>query len=267
MIKILAFILRDLAIASTYKLSFFFRFFGIFFSILIFYFINRLFGEAASPHLEAYGGDYFSFVLIGLAFYGYMWVGLRSFSSIIRREQMLGTLEAMLVTPTNISVIVFSSSLWNFLSTSLGVIVYLLVGKVLFGIEIGNVNLPAVIILLTLTILTFSSLGIISASFILAYKQGDPVTGLFTSVSSLFGGVFFPVTVLPAGLQNISYVLPITYSLRGVRLALLQGYSLEALIPEISVLLIFTAIFLPLGIVSFNYAVKKAKTDGTLTHY
>jgi len=64
-----------------------------------FYFIAKLFGRAATPYLESYGGDYFSFVLIGIAFSDYLGVGLTSFAGIIREGQMLGTLEAMLITP------------------------------------------------------------------------------------------------------------------------------------------------------------------------
>jgi len=61
------------------------------------------------------GGDYFSFVLIGIAFSDYLGVGLGSFAGTIREGQMLGTLEAMLVTPTRVHSIILFSSIWQFL--------------------------------------------------------------------------------------------------------------------------------------------------------
>jgi ABC-2 type transport system permease protein len=52
-----------------------------------------------------------------------------------------------------------------------------------------------------------------------------------------------------------------------MRLALLQGYSLAALGLEILALIVFSAVLLPLGILCFRYAVRKAKMDGSLTQY
>ena len=126
---------------------------------------------------------------------------------------------------------------------------------------------PAALLILVLTIITFSSLGIIAASFIMVLKRGDPVTWLFSTLSSLLGGVYYPISVLPPWLQRLSYLLPITYSLRAMRLALLQGYPFTALVPDIAVLVIFSLILLPLSLLTFRYAVHRAKVDGSLTHY
>ena len=265
--KAWVFIKRDFTLATSYKFSFFLQIFGIFFSVLTFYFIARMFGDAAVPYLEPYGGDYFSFVLIGIAFSNYLWAGLGSFSGSIRNEQMMGTLEAMLVTPTRISLIITASALWNFIFTSFKVLIYLLMGVFLFGVDMGNANLFATLIILVLTILCFSSLGIISASFIMVLKQGDPVNWVFNTMSGLLGGVFYPITVLPSWLQNFSHVLPITYSLRAMRHALLQGYPLSDLLPDILALVLFSAVMLPFSIITFRYAVSRAKIDGSLTQY
>ena len=79
--------------------------------------------------------------------------------------------------------------------------------------------------------------------------------------------VLFPISVLPEWLRTISYLLPITYSLSGMRHALLQGYSLSALAPEITALMVFSVVLVPLGLLSFKYAVKRAKVDGSLVQY
>ena len=118
-----------------------------------------------------------------------------------------------------------------------------------------------------MTIISFSSFGIISASFVMVLKRGDPISSIFTSVSGILGGLYYPVSILPGWLQKMSYLLPVTYSLEGMRLALLQGYSLRELMPNIVALLLFSIIMLPLSIFIFGYAVKRAKIDGTLTQY
>jgi ABC-2 type transport system permease protein len=262
-----AFLLKDFINETSYKFSFVIQFLGIFFTVLVFFFMSKLFGSAVSPLLKPYGGDYFSFVLIGIAFSNYLQVSLRSFSSCIRDAQMLGTLEALLITQTSIPTIIFCSSLYSFMFASLRVIVFLLIGVLVLGINIGEANLMGAILILLLTILSFSSLGIISASFIMVLKKGDPLSWVFTSMSWLLGGVYYPITVLPDWVQKFSYLLPITYSLEGMRLALLKGYTLRELLPNIIPLLIFTIIMIPVSIWVFKYAVKRAKIDGSLIKY
>ncbi len=265
--KAVAFIHRDFIEATSYKAAFFFQLFSIFISLLIYYFLSKLFGKAVVPYLKPYGGDYFSFVLIGVAFTNYLETSLNSFSKSIRDAQMMGTLEAVLVTQTEIPTIIISSSFYSFIWTTLHVIAYLLIGILLFKVNISQANIGGALVILFLTITTFSSIGIISASFIMVLKRGDPIANFFSGLSVFLGGVYYPPTVFPPWLRKFSCLIPLTHSLEGIRYALLQGYSLSSLGPNIAALGIFSLIMAPLSILSFRYAVNRAKRDGSLTHY
>ncbi|RMF93798.1 MAG: ABC transporter permease [Candidatus Schekmanbacteria bacterium] len=265
--KPLAFLKKDFLEQSSYKFNFITQFIGIFLSTILFYFVSKLVGTAASPYLKPYGGDYFAFVLIGIAFSSYLSVALSSFSTAIQGAQVSGTLEALLVTQTSIPTIIISSSLYSFLLTSLRVVLYLLLGAFVFGVNMDAKGIPIAILILMLTTIAFSSLGIISASFIMVLKRGDPFMWIFTNASWFLGGVYYPVDVLPSWLQKLSYFLPITYALEGMRLALLKGYSIFQLKFHILALLLFCIIMLPLSVTIFIFAVQKTKRDGSLTHY
>jgi ABC-2 type transport system permease protein len=265
--KTWAFVVRDFKLQVSYRLAFLLESLGILFSVASFYFVALLFGEAAAPHLQAYGGDYFAFVLVGIAFMRYQGVAMSTFAATIRRGQMMGTLEAMLVTPTRLSTVLVSSSLWSFAFTSLQVLIYLLLGAFLFGADLGHANLLAALVIQALTILAFSGIGILSASFTMVFKRGDPINFLFGSVSTLLAGVLYPITVLPAWLLPVSYLLPLTYSLQAMRRAILTGDSLSTMASDVVALLLFAAILLPVSFVAFRYAVKRAKIEGSLTQY
>ena len=265
--KVWAFVCRDFKLQTSYRLAFFFQVFGILFSVAGFYFVALLFGDAAVPHLQLYGGDYFAFVLVGIAFMRYQSVAMGTFSATIRTGQMMGTLEAMLVTPTRLFTILLSSSLWSFAFTSIQVLFYLLLGVVVFGVDLGHANVAAAAVVQILTILVFSGIGILSASFTMVFKQGDPINFLFGSVSTLLGGVLYPITVLPAWLQPVSYLLPLTYSLSAMRRAILLGDPLGALMPDLLPLVLFAVVLLPMSFVAFGYAVRRAKIEGSLTQY
>ena len=98
-------------------------------------------------------------------------------------------------------------------------------------------------------------------------KRGNPVDWLVTGISWLLGGVYYPVSVLPDWLQKISYMLPITHSLEGMRMALLKGSSIGELTNSVMALGIFSIIMLPISVLSFRMAVRQAKIHGSLTQY
>lgn len=261
-----AFIRRDFLLETSYRLAFFLHLLGIFFSVTMFYFISRLLGSAAAPYLASYGTDYFSFVLIGIAFYAYSNVGLTVFSNNLREAQTTGTLEAVLGTPTGIMLTVFSVSTWSFIFTSLDVCVYLLMGTAIAG-KGFNSNYLSALMTLVLTITAMSSLGILAGSFILMFKRGNPVLVIVSNLSGLLSGVYYPVDVLPDWLKSIAGVIPITYSLDAMRKSLLLGASLQAVLRDLIFLALFTLIFLPLGLLLLRYAYNSARQDGSLTHY
>ncbi len=262
-----AFLRRDFYTEKSYRFSFFLQFLGIFFSAAMFFFISRLVGPAAGDALQAYGGDYFAFVLIGIAFSGYFGVGLSSFSSSLRTAQTTGTLEAMLATPASLAAMILGSAQWNYWLTTLRVGVYLAIGWLVMGVDLGRGNWGAALLALLLTVIAFSALGILAASFVMVLKRGDPVTWVFGSAASLLGGVYYPVEVMPGWLQWLARFVPVTYALRAMRLALLQGAGLADLAFDLSILGIFGLVLLPASLLAFRYAVRYARREGSLTHY
>jgi len=265
--KAAAFIRRDFLTEISYKSAFLMNLIGIFFSSLTFFFIAKLFGRAAAPHLQEFGGDYFPFVLIGIAFSTFLGVGLGTSASALRQEQMLGTLEAMLITPTKASSVVIYLTLWNFIYSSFNILVYLLLGRLVFGIRFTFSQPLLILVILFLSILCFSSLGIISACFVMVFKRGNPVNWIASSSFDLLGGVYYPISILPGFLQAISHLLPITYALKALRGVLLAGFSLTEVKTEVLALLIFAVVLFPLALLLFEFSLRWAKKDGSLSQY
>jgi ABC-2 type transport system permease protein len=262
-----AFVKRDFCTAASYRTSFVMQLAGILFQVALFYFVARLFGAAMNPSMQRYGNDYFAFLLIGVALSDYLGLSLNTFSASIREGQGNGTLELMLLSPTGLPTILVASSLWVYIFTSVRVMLYLVAGIVLFGVQLGPVDPLAAGMVLLSSVACFAGLGVISASFVIVLKRGDPLLWALGSLSTLLAGVFYPVEVLPEWLQAGSRLLPLTYSLEAMRLALMQGYSLPQIWPDVGILIGFSVVLLPLGFWSFRLAVRKAKADGSLTQF
>ncbi|MFQ5456909.1 MAG: ABC transporter permease [Myxococcota bacterium] len=261
----LAFLRRDLLLQSSYRLAFLLNLVGILFSVAIFYYLGELIGPAIAGRLG--GIDYFSFVLIGIAFYNYLGTALNSFSGSIRQAQLTGTLEPVLVTPVAIPTMLFGSSLYSFLYTSLTAIAYLAVAAIFFDFDLSRANLAAAFLTLGLTVLAFSGLGILSASFTLRWKRGDPLAFFLGTASALLGGVYFPVEIIPDWLERVAAWIPLTYALTAMRGALLEGATVSRLAGDLSVLAAFAVVLVPLSVLAFSRALVAARRAGTISQY
>ncbi len=264
--QFLAFIRKDFLEEVSYRTAFLLQLGGIFLSVTLWFLIARYLRPAQAELPGLPGVPYFDYLLVGMAFNFYLNSALNSFAAKLRNEQLTGTLEAMLISPTPLPVIVFSSALWDSVMSLFQVMVYLGTGLA-FGLHLRLDGVPAFLLILLLTILAFSGIGILSAAFILYLKKGDPINLVISSVTAVFGGVFFPAASIPHNLGAVGRFLPMTYALDGIRKALLTGAGAPDLLREIGALLLFVAILLPLGLVGFSLAVRKAREEGTLAQY
>jgi ABC-2 type transport system permease protein len=80
----------------------------------------------------------------------------------------------------------------------------------------------------------------------------------------LVSGVYYPLSVLPVPFQLAGAASPLTYALQGIRDSLLDGKSLQAELPTISILLVMGAVMIPVSLWVFSWAENRAKRLGLL---
>lgn len=262
-----AFIVKDFKVATSYRLNFLMQFTGVFFTSTLFFMISQMIGGENLPALAEYGSDYFTFLLIGIALADYFTVATSSFASEIRGAQVVGTLESLLMTPTSISTILLSSFLYKLLYTSLRILMYFLVGTLVFGASINLSNMAAILITFILVLLPFIGIGLLSASFIIVLKQGSPISFIVSMSSGLLGGVLYPVQVLPDWIEPFSQLLPITHGLEAMRQILINNEGLVEISQQLFILLCFSLVLMTAGIASIITAVRIARKEGSLLHY
>lgn len=146
-------------------------------------------------------------------------------------------------------------------------VLYLLIARWAFGADLAKANFFSAGIILALALSIAVALSVLGAAVVLVFRHPDPISAIFTGVSAVLAGVFYPPSVLPPMLQRLSEFLPWTHVLRAVRLAMLQGYGLGALQKELFVLTGFAVILVPVSIAVVTRALQYAKTAGTLHTY
>ena len=267
--RIFAFVARDFRLFVSYRMQFFLSIISVLAVVTTFFFISKIFAGFTDPQYSQWR-DPLATWLTGLAVLNYFTKGFSSLANSIRQEQMQGTLESVLLTPINLPTVIVASSAWDFLETTFFSFLYLFFGRVFFGVQFRGSFFLAVIFLL-LTTVVLACLGILSASFAMVFKRGDPFGIFLGAGSALFSGVFFPTQLLKeyAGpkLGNISLLLPATHGLQGIRQVLIEGHTFSQVTQPLFVLLGFLVVLLPFSLWVFSRAVRRAKREGSLIQY
>jgi len=169
-------------------------------------------------------------------------------------DRNAGFIKAYLVTPINKAAILFGRVLAGMVQSILYITVVLIIGLI-FGSQIA-MGLPGlfwIFLLGMILMVCFTSISAILASrlknvtsfAIFAQAVGLPLW-------FLAGGIL-PISSLPAALQALSVLDPMTYAIDGFRWVILVGtYPLTNMITDISVLLAFATVTTLLSIVLFK---------------
>jgi ABC-type polysaccharide/polyol phosphate export permease len=122
-------------------------------------------------------------------------------------------------------------------------------------------------IVLAMIVLAHLPFGLMAASLVLAFRTTGPLPTAILTVSGLLGGVYFPTHVVPSWIEHVSAALPLTYGLRALRQALLEGLPLAGFAGDLGILATFTVGLGALAMLMFRTSMSYARRHGTLAQY
>src|ERR687891_1711508 len=132
--RIFAFVARDFRLFVSYRMQFFLRIISILAVVTTLFFISKIFSGFTDPQFSQWR-DPLATWLTGLAVLNYFMTGFSSLANSIRREQMQGTLESVLLTPINLPTVIVASSAWDFVQATLFSFLYLFFGWFFFNVH------------------------------------------------------------------------------------------------------------------------------------
>jgi len=172
-------------------------------------------------------------------------------SAAIVKERERGTIEQLIVTPIRSwELVVAKITPYVFVSMA-NVIVILVVGVFWFGVPIRG----SLLLLLTLSglyLLPNLSLGLLISTFAKSQQQAQFMVMPIMLPSMMLSGFIFPVAALPAVLQFVSSLLPITYFIFIVRSVVVKGAGLDLLIPQTLALGGFAVVLITIAAMRFR---------------
>ena len=171
--------------------------------------------------------DYRAFVVIGSALWSFVIAGISGLAwSVLDDRERYRMLKYIYVSPSDFLVVLLGRGVARVAVGGMGAAITLGIGVVLLGVPFDPfvVNWPLLVVVMAAGIGSIVAIGILLAAICLQTRQEswsypEAVAGALFLVS----GAVFPLAVLPAPVQALGLLAPLTWWVEGVRDALLPG--------------------------------------------
>src|SRR4030042_4602932 len=174
---------------------------------------------------------------------------------VITFEKRIGALERLLLAPLNIRTILFGKTLG---SSVFGLMITFVI--TLFLIPITGLSIHTTISFFLIIILSgvaFSLLGILISVGVKEVFEAMTMSNFFRFPMIFLCGVFFPVSSLPFPLLILSYLLPLTYTVDGLKHCLLEDKGSIPLYLDLLILLGFVLLLFSLSLFIFKKRIRQ----------
>lgn len=178
-------------------------------------------------------------------------IGSQAAASLVVREKEAGTIEQLMMTPASNTEVILSKVCPLLILLTVDVLIALSVAKLVFGVPLrGNL-----LIFLMIAVLYFwvgISIGILIATYSKSEQQTQLTAFFINPPLVLLCGATTPISAMPTFVQWLTYLDPLRYFVEVARGILLKGVGLEALWPQVLILLIFATVLMTLSIRQFR---------------
>jgi ABC-2 type transport system permease protein len=265
--KLAAFARRDFLVLLSYRVGFLTDVLQLCAHVLLFGLIGQLVDPALLP---SYGGEptgYLEFVAIGALLSLVFGMLLERVASAIRMEQMIGTLEALLVTPVRAFTLQAGSVAFDAVQVPFRMALFLTAIAVTAGLDLdAGGALPAVVVLAAFMPFVWG-LGLVSAAAIVTFRRGGGMTAVAGMVLGLSSGAYFPLSVLPGWLAGVLAWNPMAIALEAMRSALIGGEGWDVVGRDVLLLTPMSLLTVLAGSFAFQAAVARERRRGSLGMY
>jgi ABC-2 type transport system permease protein len=220
---------------------------------------ERITGQAVDTHF------FVLYLLIGTTMWSYLSAVFDVVAETIAWERWEGTIEYTLMAPVRRSLHLVGTCLYAVTYSIVRAALIFGVVALLFGVSLDNANVLTAMAVIAVGSISVIGLAIVAAVLPLLFtERGAQMTFVIHSSLLLISGVYAPVDVLPAWLQVLAPLSPMTYVLRSVRAGLLEGAPPPAVVPDLLMLTLMGMFLIPFGLLVFREAERFAKRTGRL---
>lgn len=265
--KVWAFLRRDALIDWSYRRGVVGDLLGMLAQGAVFFFLSFLIDPGRMPGVGTARSDYVAFVVVGLTVATFYQTGVSKMMGAVRNEQLMGTLEALLVTPTAHSTLQLGFVIYDLVHIPVRTGLFLVMASVLFGIDLRWAGLiqTAVVIAALLPFIWGVAAGL--TAIVVTFRQATGAIALANFALVFASGTYFPVNVLPRWIAVTAELNPLAQALQAARASLIGGGGWGVVASSITVILPVAALAWILGTLAFRLAIERERRAGTLGLY
>lgn len=178
-------------------------------------------------------------------------IGSQAAASLVVREKEAGTIEQLVMTPASNTEVILAKVCPLLILLTLDVLIALSVAKLVFGVPLRG-NLLVFLIIAVLYFWVGISIGILIATYSKSEQQTQLTAFFINPPLVLLCGATTPISSMPTFMQWLSYLDPLRYFIEVCRGVLLKGVGIEALWPQVLILLVFATVLMALSIRQFR---------------
>ncbi|MEQ6358180.1 ABC transporter permease [Thermoanaerobacter thermohydrosulfuricus] len=247
---ILAAAKSEFLILSRYPLNLFYNIIAALFSLLPLFYIAKIYNVEQAQYL---------WILSGSLFWMYISQALWTIGLSLRKEQEMGTLEQILMSPSNLIYIMLGKSIVTVGINSLTLLVGLLLIRYVFDCRI-NYALTVVVILISMpSVFGFSY---IISGIVLKFKEIFAFLQVISGVLLIFSGVSQPATFLPYNLGKLSRFIVFEKMIYTFRRVVIDSASFLAIYSQLIYIFIYGFVLNIIAVFVFYYFKKKVMKNG-----
>lgn len=203
-----------------------------------------------------YGMSLAAYLVSGVAFSPIVISGLGMFNPYMTSA----TVEDVMVTPIGLRQYLLTSASFTIATTLASAVLSFAAATLLFRLDFSY-DVPLLLVVVLLGIVSSIGLGFLGLGFQLLYKQTNVLSWLLITFTGLVGNMIVPVQVLPNVLQSASLLTPQYYFFTGVRIALGSHVAPAWLI--VGSLAVYTLFLMGLGLFVLERSLLSIRLNGT----
>jgi ABC-2 type transport system permease protein len=167
------------------------------------------------------------------------------------RERDAGIFQRLLASPVTRAQILLSKFVYGVSIGIVQLLVLFFAGRILFGIEVEK-HLGLLILVCGFAAAACTSFGMLLAAISPNAESASGMATFLILLMSALGGAWFPISLMPEFIQQLSKLTLVFWSMEGFSAVLWAGQSLQQILPILGILGGITAVVMSVAIWLFN---------------
>ncbi|MGB9749345.1 MAG: ABC transporter permease [Caldisericia bacterium] len=186
--------------------------------------------------------------------FGVMFVMIGAFFTavVIAEERETNILARLLTTPIT-KLAILTGKLFGVFCVSIVQFLFIIFfGQFILRVNWGNSPTLVLLIAISFT-LSAVGLGTILSSIVKTSSQAGAFSVLISFTTSMLGGAWWPLEIMPKYLQNIGKLTPQYWAINGFNKIILRGFGINEIMPNFTILILYAIGSLLIASLIFKY--------------